>query len=145
VLPALSYLISEELGARRKAPDGRLGTILALMCVVTLWGIRNYEHRRAVNALEARQYLGADPVRSSAYAFWWNPFRWRGVVETRNFFATMPVDSLTPKADPDGEMEFRYKPQETPATLVAEKSYLGHVYLVWAKYPTTETEPLEMG
>ena len=145
LLPALSNLISEELGPRRKAPYGRLGAILALTSVVTLWGIRNYEHRRAVNALEARQYQGADPIRSSAYAFWWNPFRWSGVVETRSFYATMRVDSSTPEVDPEGEMELRYKPEETPATLAAKNSYLGRVYLDWAKYPITETEPLEMG
>ena len=39
-------------------------------------------------------------------------------------------------------MEIRYKPEETPVTLAAKKSYIGRVFLDWAQYPITETEPL---
>ena len=81
-------------------------------------------------------------MRVSAYPYWWNPFRWSGVVETKNFFAVMPVDSLSPEVDPEGRMNLIYKPEETPITLAAKKSYLGRVYLDWAKYPITETEQL---
>jgi len=145
VLPDFFALIDSDLGVRRKAPRGRIGAILALLGVVALWGVRDFEHRRAVSALEARQYEGANPVRASAYPLWWSPFRWNGVVETESFFATMAVDSLAPDVDPDGEMQILYKPEETAATLAAKKSYLGRVYLDWAKYPMTETEPLEGG
>jgi inner membrane protein len=113
--------------------------------VVVLWGVRDYEHRRAVNALEARTYESADPIRASAFPLWWSPFRWVGVVETRNFFATMMIDSGAPEVDPDGEMQIVYKPEETPVTLAAKRSYLGRVYLDWAQYPITETEPIGPG
>jgi inner membrane protein len=53
----------------------------------------------------------------------------------------MPVDSREPEVDPDGSMKIRYKPAETPATLAAKSSYLGRVYLDWAKYPISEVEP----
>jgi inner membrane protein len=72
-----------------------------------------------------------------------NPFRWYGVVETPAFFATMDVDSLSPEVDPEAQMQIRYKPEETPVTLAAKKTYLGRVYLSWAQYPVTETEQLE--
>ena len=39
-------------------------------------------------------------------------------------------------------MQIRYKPEETPASLNAKKSYLGRVYLDWAKYPIVEAEAL---
>ena len=42
-------------------------------------------------------------------------------------------------------MQIRYKPEETPVTLAAKKTYLGRVYLSWAQYPITETEILENG
>jgi inner membrane protein len=145
LMPAIFNLVVEESGPRRKAPYGRLGATLALVGIVALWGVRDFEHRRAVQALEARQYAGADPIRVSAYPFWWSPFRWNGVVETQNFFAVTPIDSLAPEVDPQGEMQIRYKPEETPVTLAAKKSYLGRVYLDWSKYPITETEPLEFG
>jgi hypothetical protein len=52
------------------------------------------------------------------------------------------VDSLTPEID-DGKLRIRFKPEETAVTLAAKKSYLGRVYLDWAQYPITETDPLE--
>ena len=145
VLPAFFSMINEEIGARRKGPQGRLAATLALIGVVALWGLRDYEHRRAVSALEARIYEGAEPLRASAYPFWWNPFQWSGVVETETFYATMLVDSSASEIDPAGRMQIRYKPEETPITLAAKKTYLGRVYLDWAKYPITETEQLERG
>jgi inner membrane protein len=149
IVPALFSLINEEIGARNHAgPKGRLAATLALVAVFAYWGLRDYEHRRAVAALQARTYLGADAIRVSAYPYWGNPFRWYGVVETPAFFATMGVDSLnfdsmSPEVDPEAQMQIRYKPEETPVTVAAKKTYLGRVYLSWAQYPITETEQLE--
>jgi inner membrane protein len=147
ILPALFSLINEEIGARKKgplaAPQGRLAATLALIAVFAYWGLRDFEHRRAVAALEARSYQGADAIRVSAYPYLINPFRWHGVVETPAFFATMDVDSLAPEVDPEGRMQIRYKPEETPVTLAAKKTYLGRVYLSWAHYPVTETEQID--
>src|SRR5271169_4354541 len=145
LLPVFFSFVDREIGVRRKQPAGRWGATLALLGVVALWGVRDYEHRRAVNALEARTYESADPIRASAFPLWWSPFRWVGVVETRNFFATTMVDSTAPEVDPDGEMQILYKPEETPVTLAAKRSYLGRVSLDWAQYPITETEPLASG
>src|SRR5207247_98719 len=124
-VPTLFALIDRGIGVRRRGPTGRFGATLALVGVVGLWGLRDYEHRRALNALQARVYEGANPVRASAYPYWWNPFRWFGVVETQNFYALTVVDSLGPEVDPDGDMRIRYKPEETPVTLAAKRSYLG--------------------
>ncbi len=145
ILPSLGTLINEEIGARRKGPPGRLAASLALIAVFACSGLRDYEHRRAVAALESRIYKHADAIRVSAYPYWVNPFRWHGVVETPAFFATMDVDSLGPDVDPTGDMQIHYKPEETPVTLAAKQSYLGRVYLSWAQYPLTETEQLETG
>jgi inner membrane protein len=142
-LPALFSLIDREIGVRRNTPPGRVGATLALVGVVAVWGLRDYEHRRAVNALEARTYEGADPLRVSAYPYWWTPFTWYGVVESETFYASMKIDSLSPEVDPQGQKRILYKPEETPVTLAAKKSDLGRVYLDWAKYPITETESAE--
>jgi inner membrane protein len=143
VLPAFFSLINDEIGVRRKGPKGRLAATVALLGIVALWGLRDYEHRRAVNALQARLYDGAEPIRVSAFPYWFNPFRWYGVVETPNFFAQLLIDSSLPEVDPDGRMRVRYKPEETPVTLAAKQSYLGRVYLDWAQYPVTETEQVD--
>jgi inner membrane protein len=108
-----------------------------------MWSVRDFEHRRAVNALAARTYQGAEPLRVSAYPTMADPFHWYGVAETSGFFALAPVNSLGPEVDPEDKLEIRYKPEETPATLAAKKSYLGRVYLDWAQYPITETETID--
>ena len=108
-----------------------------------MWGVRDYEHRSAINALKARTYNDADPIRVSAYPKWIDPFHWDGVVEASSFFVLTPVNSMTPEVDPEGRMEIRYKPEETPITLAAKKSYLGRVFLDWAQYPIAETEELQ--
>jgi inner membrane protein len=53
------------------------------------------------------------------------------------------VNSLGPEVDPEGKLDIRYKPEETPITLAAKRSYLGRAYLDWAQYPITETETLQ--
>jgi inner membrane protein len=143
VLPGFFALIDREVGARRHGPRGRVAAIVALAGIVLMWGLRDYEHRRAVNALEARTYEGADPLRASAYPRYIDPFHWDGVVETPAFIALAPVDSLGPEVDPQGKMEIRYKQEETDITRAAKNSYAGRVFLAWAQYPVTETEVLQ--
>ncbi len=146
IVPSLFSLIDKEIGARQRGPRGRVAATMALIAVVLLWTLRDFEHRRAVAALQARTYNGADPARASAYPDLDNPFRWYGVVETTNFFALAPVDSVGPEVNPgasDDQLEIHYKPEETPISLAAKRSYLGRIYLDWAQYPITQTEILE--
>ncbi|MGI9103021.1 MAG: metal-dependent hydrolase [Terriglobales bacterium] len=138
-LPALFALINEEIGARRRGPRGQTGAITALVLMVALWGVRDYQHRRAVATLNARIYHGAEPLRASAYPYYLNPFKWYGVVETDKFYERVIVDSLAPEV---GRGLTRYKAEDTPVTEAAKKTFLGRVYLDWAQYPVLETETL---
>jgi inner membrane protein len=146
IVPSLFSLINEEIGARNKGPNaplkGKLAATLALFLVFAYWALCDYEHRRALAALASSDYQGSNALRVSAYPYITNPFRWHGVVETTNFFATMDIDSLTPEVDPAAQMQVRYKPEETPVSLAAKNTYLGRVYLSWAAYPLVETEEL---
>jgi inner membrane protein len=143
IVPSFFGLIDKEIGARQRGPRGRLAAIVALIAVALLWAMRDFEHRRAVSALASRSYEGADPLRASAFPTMITPFRWYGVVETPAFFALAPVNSLGPEVDPEGRMRILYKPEETPVTLAAKRSYLGRVYLDWAQYPIAETETID--
>jgi inner membrane protein len=143
LLPKLFGLIHEEIGARQPQFRGRVGAIVALIAVVLMWGVRDFYHRRAVGALEARTYQGQDASRTSAYPYPWNPFVWHGVVETRDVYQTMLVDSRRGEIDPQGQARTYYKPEDTPVLTAAKSSYLGRVYLDWAAYPFTSTEPLQ--
>ena len=145
VTPGIFALISEEVGDRRKAPRGRGAAIAALLVLAGLIFVRAIEHRRAVNALNSLTYREQEPLRAAAFGHWINPFSWNGLVETRDFFQMMPVNSLAGEVDPKGAAFIRYKPEETPATLAAKKSRLGRVYLDWAGFPVVEAQRMSEG
>jgi inner membrane protein len=145
VMPSLFALVREEVRARQPRFRGQGGAIAALAIMVLIWGVRDYEHRRAVAVLHARSYHGAEPLRASAYPYMWNPFVWHGVVETRDFFETMNLNSRTGEVNPDNTDRMYYKPEQTPVLLAAKKSRFGRVYLDWAAYPFNEQENVEPG
>lgn len=140
--PVLFSLVDREIGARKPKSRGRFGAAFALVLIVVLWGIRDYEHRRAVSAMGALTYQGQDAVRLSAYPYPGNIFKWYGIAETERFYQRMLVDSSTPVVDPQDIATVRYKSEETPVTDAAKRSYLGRVYLGWAEYPIIEVEQL---
>ena len=141
-LPGLFSLVTEEVGARKTSFRGRGGAIFALLSFAAVLFVRDFEHRKAVNALKAVTYRDQDPIRASAFPNPINPFVWNGVVETHDFFETTVVDSNAGEIDPQHSAMVRYKPEETPITLAAKKSRLGRVFLDWAQYPVAEVEHL---
>jgi inner membrane protein len=143
LLPGLFSLVSQEVAGRRERFRGRAGALFALISIALLWGVRDFYHRKAVTALENQSYNGEEPKRVGAMPYPANPFRWAGIVETENTFQTMEVDALNGIVDPQERAEVYGKPEETPVTLAAKKSWLGHIYLSWAKFPLVETEPVQ--
>jgi inner membrane protein len=142
LLPALFGLINQEIGVRSKGPRGRAGAIFALICFVAIWGVRDNQHRRALSAMNSFLYRGAAAQRVAAYPYMFNPFRWHGVVETADFFETVPVNSLGPEID-DPQAQLFYKPEETDVTLAAKSSHFGQVYLDWAVFPYVQSQKVE--
>jgi len=140
VLPSLFGLINSEIGARQKGPRGRGFAIAALAVIVAMWGVRDYQHRRAVAALEALTYHGKDAQRVAAFPAMVTPFKWTGVVDTGDAYEVMPVDSLRPQVDPGGRAQTYFKPEETDEIKAAEASYLGRAYLDWSRFPLLEVE-----
>ena len=109
---------------------------LALVGVIALWGLRDFEHRRAVDVVRSGSYEGAAPIRASAYPYWWTPFRWYSVAETQNSLTTM-VDSSALRLT--RRFGFILNQSESPVTLAAKRSFLGRVYLDWAQYPMVQS------
>ncbi len=143
VLPWLFGLINEEIGSKSRKPRGQIGAILGLLGVLAVWGIRGFEHSKAVSALNSRVYQGADPVRVSAFAYPGNPFHWYGVAETTDFYARVEV--VNGEVDPLGQMSIRYKPEASDVIAAAKQAYLGRVFIDWARFPLLETEQREDG
>ena len=138
-IPGLLGMVSQEVGARSQGPRGRAGAVTALICVVIIWGVRDYQHRRAISALNSFVYHQEQPLRVGAYPYMINPFEWHGVVEARDFFETVPVNSQGPEVDNEAGIQF-YKLPQTDAILAADRSYLGRVYLDWAAFPYVQEE-----
>jgi inner membrane protein len=140
IFPALFGLVSSEVGARQKGPRGRGWAIAALMGMVLVWGIRDYEHRRAIAALNSLDYQGAQAIRVAAMPYHTNPFIWNGLVETEGFYETVRVNSLTPEVDPNGHALTYYKTEQTDELRKAQASYTGRVYMDWSQWPLLEAQ-----
>jgi inner membrane protein len=140
VFPSLFGLIGSEIGARQKGPKGRGWAIAALVGIVLLWGVRDYEHRRAIAAMNALDYQGAQAIRVAAMPYQINPFVWNGLIETEGFYETVRVNSLTPEVDPNGRALTYYKSEQTDAMRKAQASYTGRVYMDWSRWPVLEAQ-----
>jgi inner membrane protein len=139
-IPGLLGLVSSEVGVRSKLPRGRGAAIAALVFILLLYGFRDYQHRRALTALNSFEFHQAAAQRVGAYPYMINPFRWHGVVETKDFFETVPVSSSGPDVAFNEGIQF-YKPPQSPALEAADNSYFGHVYLDWAAFPYMRVTP----
>jgi inner membrane protein len=142
LLPWIFRLVGQEIGARQRGPAGRGTSIVALLFVVALWGVRDFEHRRALAALNATEFHGEAVSRVAAFPYMVNPFQWAGVAETSKGYVSMHVDSLRPEVDPANNAENYYKPQESDATRAARNTALGRAYIEWARFPLLESETL---
>lgn len=109
--PALSSLVSDEIGARRTRGRGLALATLILLCG---WqGTRWFLHQRAIQAQQTGLVAGATPRRVFAVPDKVNPLRWKGIVETDAFFATQTVDLMAP--EPVYDTHLQYKPVVSPA------------------------------
>jgi inner membrane protein len=133
VMPAIFALTDREIGARRQRFRGRGWAIAALVFVVVLYGVRNAEHQRAVGLLRA-ETLSEPTLRVAAAPYPIDPFHWRGILETADYFQTAEVDTRSDLIDTESG-KVLYKPPVTMATLAAKRSYLGRIYLDWSTWP----------
>jgi inner membrane protein len=142
VLPSLFGLVGQEIGVRQRGPRGRGAAIAALLFIVALWGVRDFEHRRALAALDAIEFQGEPSTRAAAFPYMVNPFQWAGVAETPTAFISMQVDSLRPEVDPGNKAQTYYKPETSKVTEAARETDLGRAYVEWARFPLIEAEHL---
>ncbi len=66
LLPMLSRLVTEEIGAKSKGPRGKLGASLALATMILYLVLRFVLHGNALAALESRTYRGESPRMAAA-------------------------------------------------------------------------------
>ncbi len=145
LLPALSRLVTEEIGAKSKGPRGKLGASLALATMILYIVLRFVLHGNALAALESRSYRGESPRKAAAFAESGSPFRWHGIVETESALHEVEIE-LGPAAtfDPDYAVA-SYKPESSPALDAARDTPVARRFLQAARFPKATVEKTPEG
>jgi membrane-bound metal-dependent hydrolase YbcI (DUF457 family) len=145
LLPLISGLVTEEIGAKSKGPRGRIGASLALAAVIIYLLLRATLHSSALATLESRSYRGESPRRVAAFAEPGSPFRWHGVLETERAIHDVEVE-VGPAANFDPESAITsYKPDPSPALDAARYSSVARRFLRAARFPKATVEKTPEG
>jgi membrane-bound metal-dependent hydrolase YbcI (DUF457 family) len=145
LLPLLLGLVTEEIGAKSRAPRGRIGAALALVAVCIYIGGRFVMHGNAVALMESRTYRGELPRRVAAFAESDSPFRWHGIVETGRALHTIDVDLARASSfNPDSSV-VSYKPEPSPALDSARNTEAARRFLQSARFPKASIEKTGTG
>ena len=145
LLPQLLRLVSEEIGAKSKAPRGRVGAIMALVIVGCYIGGRAILHGNAIATLESRTYRGELPRRVAALAEPESPLSWHGIVETERTLRELEVELGSGATfNPDAGTVV-YKPAESPALAAARGTDVVRRLLQVARFPKATVEQTNTG
>jgi inner membrane protein len=140
LLPLLLGLVTEEIGAKSKAPRGRMGAMLALAAVCIYVGTRSILHGNAVAMMDAQVYRGESPRRVAALAEPDSPLHWRGIVETERTLHELEVN-VGPGASFDPNSGFvTYKPEISLPLETAQKTDAAREFLQSARFPKASVE-----
>jgi inner membrane protein len=136
---ALSRLVSGEIGSR--PPGGRGVAIFALSAMLAIDAGRYFLRARALEVLESRLYDGEAPRRVAAFPTIFNPFTWRGLVETEGAYRLFEVNLLG-EFDPAAG-RIRFKPEPNTAMERARQAPPFQTFLWFARYPLWHVVPVD--
>jgi inner membrane protein len=139
--PFLGRLVGSEIasGSGRTPHHGRGFAWFALLFVLFYDCGRGVLHRRALATLDSRVYQGAPPSQIFAAPDAANPWTWRGVVETSDFFAVADVD-LNGEFDPTRAVIY-HKPDPDPAIDAARRDPVVAGFLEFSQLPLWRISP----
>jgi membrane-bound metal-dependent hydrolase YbcI (DUF457 family) len=144
LLPLLFKLVSEEVGERKKGSGG-IGAVIVLLLLVAYIGMRARLHGEAIDLLFSREYHGRVALSAAAFPESSAPFRWRGVVETDNTIEEVPVPLGPGEEFDSNQSETHYKPEESPALDLGQKTAAAGKFLAYASVPLASVHPREAG
>lgn len=137
--PALSGLVSSEIGAKRGS--GRGWAIAAVVFTLCWLGLRSLMHDRAEQLLASHVYQGRAPRRVVALPTAFNPFRWRGLVECEGFYSEHEIQILQ-EFDPD-QGSLLLQPRQTEILKAARQAPGMKRFLQFAQWPSFRVVPME--
>src|SRR2546422_3499725 len=140
LLPMLSRLVTEEIGAKSKGPRGKVGASLAFATMILYIVLRFVLHGNAVAALKSRTYRGESARKAAAFAESGSPFRWHGIVETESALNDVEIE-LGPAASFDANAAVTsYKPEPSPALDAVRDTAVARRFLQAARFPKATVE-----
>ena len=145
ILPTLSGLVTDEIGAKSKSPKGKVGASVALAVLLIYFGARAILHSNAVAAAQSRTYRGESPRKVAAFAESGSPFRWHGIIETESALHEVEVE-VGPAAKFDSDSaRTSYKPETSPALDAARNTAVAHRFLQASRFPKASVEKTPEG
>jgi membrane-bound metal-dependent hydrolase YbcI (DUF457 family) len=140
LLPELTRLVSDEIGAKSKGARGRIGAIVGLVVLALYVGLRADLHGSAIATLQNRTYDSGQPHRIAAYADPGSLFIWHGIVETERALHDPSVNIMaSAQFDPDGGLT-RFKPEHSPILGQAQRSDAANKFLAAAAFPKADID-----
>jgi inner membrane protein len=137
--PWISRLVSSEIGVKTQGVAARRFAIAALTFLLLVNVGHAVLHAKALAILDSRVYQGAAPTRVAAFPDALNPWRFRGLAETREFISLHDMN-LRADFDPNAGGIF-YKPQPAPALDAAAHTVTFRDFLRFAQYPFWRVQP----
>lgn len=142
LLPLLFGMVSDEVGEKR-GPRGGRAAIVTLVLLGLYLGARANLHSRAIDLLLSREYHGRIALSAGAFPESASPLAWRGVVVTDNTIEEVDVP-LDRSGSFDAEQSLTYfKPEESAALDLAEKSGAAARFLAYAQFPLAHVQRVE--
>lgn len=137
--PALSRLVSSEIGARKSSGQGAAIAVLVLLGGYEFG--RYLLHQRAVATLNSRIYQGSVPVRVAALPGAFNFLTWNGLVEGRGYYVVVPVNLLT-EFDP-GAGNIYYQADAPREIAAARSTEVFRRFLNFSQFPLWRVIPVD--
>jgi inner membrane protein len=146
--PALSGLVTSEMGGRKNRRPGRGWACFALVAVLLYDTGRWLAHDRAVSIVDAYTYHGAPAERVSVFPVRFTVMRWRAVVEGSGFIYEAPIDLSRDFDAAGGHTE--YPAISSPAIDAARTTHTFQVFEnfnqlpFWTLLPVDDTLRVEL-
>jgi len=145
LLPELSRLVSDEIGAKNKGPRGRVGAVVGFILVILYVGGRADFHANVLATIEARSYRDESPRRAAAYPESVSLFTWHAIVETDRALHELTVDAAPGASfDPDNGTTL-FKPESSPILEHAQNAEAARAFLRIASFPKASVEKTPEG
>jgi inner membrane protein len=124
--PALSALITSEMGGRKSSGPGRGWAWFALATVLLYDTGRWMAHDRAISIVDAYSYRGAPAERVSVFPVRFTIMRWRAVVQGDGFIYEVPIDLSRDFDAAGGHTEYPPSPRP-PSTRLEPRAPSRHL------------------